>query len=59
MSIESITELFSYLCGQSRSFVADGTTLPLDQRCLGLYVGALLTVLWLLGSGIWRRSETL
>lgn len=54
MSLETARELFSYICGQSRSFVADGVVLPLDQRCLGLYIGALLTALWLLGSGIWR-----
>jgi hypothetical protein len=56
MNLETARELFSYICGQSRSFVADGVLLPLDQRCLGLYVGALLTALWLLGSGIWRRG---
>jgi hypothetical protein len=56
MSIETATELFSYICGQSRSFLADGALLPVGQRCLGLYVGALLTVPWLLGTGIWRRG---
>ena len=54
MSLDTARELFSYICGQSRPFVADGVLLPLAQRCLGLYVGALLTALWLLGSGIWR-----
>lgn len=56
MSVETATELFSYICGQSRTFVADGVLLPVGQRCLGLYVGALVTALWLLCSGIWRRG---
>ncbi len=54
MNVETMTELFSYICGQSRSFVADSVLLPVGQRCLGLYVGALLTAPWLLGTGIWR-----
>jgi hypothetical protein len=56
MNAEMIAELYSHICGQSRSFVADGTLLPVDQRCLGLYVGALLTAIWLLGTGVWRRG---
>jgi hypothetical protein len=56
MSAEMITELFSHICGQSRSFFADGVFLPVDQRCLGLYVGAVLTAVWLLGTGIWRHG---
>lgn len=54
--METATELFSHICGQSRSFMVDGALLPVGQRCLGLYVGALLTALWLLGTGIWRRG---
>lgn len=54
MSPETITELFSYICGQTRSFMADGMLLPVDQRCLGLYVGTLLTAFWLVASGVWR-----
>jgi uncharacterized membrane protein len=56
MSAEMITELFSHICGQSRSFVADGMLLPVDQRCLGLYVGAFLTAVWLASTGIWRHG---
>jgi len=56
MSAETLNELFSHICGQTRSFVADGMLLPVDQRCLGLYVGTLMTALWLLGTGIWRHG---
>ena len=54
--METITHLFSLVCGQARSFYVDGVALPVGQRCLGLYLGALLTALWLAGSGIWRRG---
>jgi uncharacterized membrane protein len=54
--METITYLFSYVCGQVRSFYVDGIALPVDQRCLGLYLGAFLTALWLAGSGVWRRG---
>lgn len=56
MSVEMATGLFSYICGQTRSFFVDAALLPVGQRCLGLYVGALLTAMWLLGTGIWRRG---
>ena len=56
MNVDTARELFSHICGQDRAFVADGMLLPVAQRCLGLYVGALLTALWLFGSGIWRRG---
>jgi uncharacterized membrane protein len=54
--METLTEIFSYLCGAGRRFVIDGAALPLCQRCLGLYVGAALTGVWLVGSGIRRRG---
>jgi hypothetical protein len=54
--MELLTYLFSTICGQSRCLVIDGIPLPVCQRCLGLYVGALLTALWLLGWGLWRRG---
>lgn len=54
--MESIDYLFSLICGREHVFVVDGTPLPLCQRCLGLYLGSLLTGLWLAASGIWRRG---
>jgi hypothetical protein len=51
-----ITSLFASVCGQGRCFIVDGAALPVCQRCLGLYLGAVLTGLWLLGSGLWRRG---
>jgi len=54
--METLTEIFSHLCGQGRCFVIDGAPLPVCQRCLGLYVAAALTGIWVLGSGIWRRG---
>ncbi len=54
--METLVDIFSHLCGQGRCFVVDGAALPVCQRCLGLYVGAVLTVIWLLTSGIWRRG---
>jgi hypothetical protein len=54
--METAEQIFSFVCGQSRSFIADGAALPVCQRCLGLYLGAALTALWLLGTGIWRRG---
>lgn len=49
-----VHEIFSHLCGSGRRFVVDGAALPLCQRCLGLYVGAAVTLAWLIASGIWR-----
>ena len=54
--METLREIFSFVCGQGRCFAVDGATLPLCQRCLGLYTGAFLTVIWLVASGIWRRG---
>ncbi len=54
--METLREIFSFICGQGRCFVVDGTALPLCQRCLGLYAGAFLTTIWLVTSGIWRRG---
>ncbi len=56
MNPDIARELFSYICGQDRPFFVDGLPLPLDQRCLGLYLGALLTGFWLFATGIWRRA---
>lgn len=54
--METADYLFSFICGQARVFVIDGAPLPLGQRCLGLYTGSLLTALWVLGTGLWRRG---
>lgn len=58
MTEQAILELFSHVCGQSpaRSFSVDGHLLPVDQRCLGLYLGAVITGLWLTVSGVWRMG---
>ncbi|MCY2931273.1 MAG: DUF2085 domain-containing protein [Planctomycetota bacterium] len=47
---------FSHVCGQGRCFVVEGLPLPLCQRCLGLYLAAGLTLLWLLATRRWRRG---
>jgi hypothetical protein len=54
--MDPITSIFSHLCGQGRCFIVDGSPLPVCQRCLGLYVGAALTMAWLIGTGLWRRG---
>lgn len=54
--MEFLTEMFSHVCGQGRCFAADGAALPVCQRCLGLYLGAVLTAVWLAASGLWRRG---
>lgn len=54
--MEFAEHLFSYICGQARPFVVDGMPLPLGQRCLGLYLGAELTVAWVLATRLWRRG---
>ena len=56
ITMEIATEFFSLVCGQLRPFVVDGEALPVCQRCLGLYLGSLLTGLWLIGRGLWRRG---
>ena len=54
--MQALTDIFSHFCGQGSCFVVDGAALPVCQRCLGLYVGALLTAVWLAATGIWRRG---
>ena len=54
--MDTLTYIFSHICGQGRPFVLDGEALPVCQRCLGLYAGAALTGLWILASGLWRRG---
>jgi hypothetical protein len=54
--METIAEIFSHLCGRGSCLVAADRTLPVCQRCLGLYVGAALTGAWILASGLWRRG---
>lgn len=51
---DAVTTFFAHFCGQGRCFVVDGAPLPVCQRCFGLYAGAVLTALWLLGGGLWR-----
>ena len=54
--MDALTEFCSLLCGQQRCFAVDGELLPLCQRCLGLYAGALFTGAYLLLSRAWRRG---
>ena len=54
--MDVLTHVFAYVCGQGRCFVIDGVPLPVCQRCLGLYLGALLTALWPLGWRLWRSG---
>ena len=56
MDADTLTTVFRHLCGQGRCFVVDGVALPVCQRCFGLYVGAAVTGVWLLASGLWRRG---
>ena len=51
-----IVRACSRVCGQARCFTVDGRALPVCERCLGLYLGVLLTLAWLIASGIWRRG---
>jgi len=54
--MEIAEHLFSFICGQARPFVVDGMSLPLGQRCLGLYFGAEVTLAWVLATRLWRRG---
>lgn len=40
--------LFSFVCGQQHCWVLGGQTLPLCQRCTGLYVGAFCALILVL-----------
>lgn len=51
-------DFFARFCGQARCFEIAGQTLPLCQRCLGLYLGAALTALYLLFNPAARRLPT-
>ncbi len=54
--MDLLRELFGHLCGQGRCFVVDGATLPVCQRCLGLYVAAAVTGAWVVLARLWRRG---
>jgi len=54
--MESLTELFQHVCSQGRCFLVGEAPLPVCQRCLGLYAGFALTIVWLALSGIGRRG---
>lgn len=54
--METLTDIFSHFCGQKSGFVAGGAVLPVCQRCLGLYVGAAVTGVWMAVCGLWRRG---
>ena len=54
--MNTLTDIFSYVCGQGRCFVVDDAALPVCQRCLGLYVGAAGTGMWIILRGLWRRG---
>jgi uncharacterized membrane protein len=42
--VTSLHDIFSLVCGQQHNWVLGGATLPLCQRCTGLYVGAVLAL---------------
>jgi hypothetical protein len=54
--MEPVTDALQYVCSQGRCFWIDEAPLPVCQRCLGLYAGFGLTVVWLFVSGLWRRG---
>jgi hypothetical protein len=54
--MDVLTHVFSLVCGQQRCFVVDGAPLPVCERCLGLYVGGLLTAIWLIAFRVWRNG---
>jgi len=54
--METLTDIFGHVCGQNHCFTADGAALPVCQRCLGLYLAAVLTGAWVGVSGLWRRG---
>jgi len=56
--MKTISWLFSFLCAQdaARSFVIAGQTLPLCQRCTGVYVGVAASAAFLWLSGWHRRG---
>ena len=56
MNVDTLSWLFSHVCGQARCFVVDGAALPVCQRCLGLYAGASLTAGWLVVCRLWRAG---
>lgn len=43
-----LRELFSHVCGQQHCWVLGGQTLPLCQRCTGLYIGAFCALVLML-----------
>ncbi|HUT56707.1 MAG TPA: DUF2085 domain-containing protein [Phycisphaerae bacterium] len=54
--MEWLVDIFSHVCGQGRCFLVGGAALPICQRCLGLYVGALLTGVWIIAGGARGRG---
>ena len=54
--METLTDIFSHVCGRGRCFEAGGAAWIVCQRCAGLYIGAVLTAGWLFACGIWRRG---
>lgn len=54
--MDFITAAYSHLCGQEHCLLVDGVSLPVCQRCLGLYVGAAVTCGAWIAAGLWRRG---
>ncbi len=54
--MNTLQHLFTYVCGQGDCFLADGRVLPVCERCLGLYLGAAATLVWVLAARLWRRG---
>lgn len=54
--MDLLTAVFGYLCGRGQCFLVDGAALPVCQRCLGLYVGAAVTAVWVVVARLWQRG---
>jgi hypothetical protein len=56
MTAQTLQTLFAHICGQNRCFLIDGMSLPICQRCLGLYAAVAITGACLLITGTWRQG---
>ncbi len=54
--MDFVTSASAHVCGQGRCFLVDGVALPVCQRCMGLYLGAAMTGVWLFSSRVGGRG---
>ncbi len=54
--METLNQIFSYLCGQNTRVDINNVELPLCLRCFGLYAGAAVTAIWILFDKTFRRG---